>query len=138
MITEYDPYQAPDPKAWLKTDEMTRIELVRKYHRRMRIKIPGERLHMVVHTIVENQAALGDETPVQETLLRLMNEGLDRHEAIHAIGGVLLQHFLELTQNENAADDEKLSESYFEALRRLKASDYQDPQKKTRKKRKNE
>ena len=39
--------------------------------------------------IVENQVALGDAFAARAVLLRLMAEGLDRHEAIHAIGSVL-------------------------------------------------
>jgi hypothetical protein len=38
---------------------------------------------------VENQVALGDTFAARAVLLRLMAEGLDRHEAIHAIGSVL-------------------------------------------------
>jgi hypothetical protein len=44
----------------------------------------------VVHVIVENQIALGDELPVPSTLMRLMADGLDRHDAIHAIASVLM------------------------------------------------
>jgi len=34
---------------------------------------------------------MGDATVVPATLDRLMREGLDRHDAVHAIGSVLLQ-----------------------------------------------
>jgi hypothetical protein len=45
----------------------------------------------MTHVIVENQVALGEAYPVQSVLLRLMEEGLDRHDAIHAIGSVLAE-----------------------------------------------
>ena len=32
---------------------------------------------------MENQAAVGDETPVGRVLKRLQSEGLDRHDAVH-------------------------------------------------------
>jgi hypothetical protein len=34
---------------------------------------------------------MGDATVVPATLNRLMREGLDRHDAVHAIGSVLLK-----------------------------------------------
>ena len=43
-----------------------------------------------MHRIVENQVALGDVTVVPVTLARLMVEGLNRYEAVHAIGSVLI------------------------------------------------
>ena len=42
-----------------------------------------------MHVVVENQAMMGDETLVPKTLARLMGEGLDRHDAVHAIASVL-------------------------------------------------
>jgi hypothetical protein len=43
-----------------------------------------------VHRIVENQVALGDVTVAPVTLARLMVEGLNRYEAVQAIGSVLI------------------------------------------------
>ena len=42
-----------------------------------------------MHVVVESQVAMGDELPVRRTVDRLQAEGLDRHEAIHAVGSVL-------------------------------------------------
>jgi hypothetical protein len=59
------------------------------YHKRAKQPFSeSERLHAAAHVIVENQAALGDATVVPATLDRLMREGLDRHDAIHAIAYV--------------------------------------------------
>ena len=44
--------------------------------------------HAVVHAIVENQLALA-EPVVVETFARLGREGLDRHDAVDAIGSVV-------------------------------------------------
>ena len=38
--------------------------------------------------IVENQIALGSAFPAKAALVRLMKEGLDRHEAVHALGSI--------------------------------------------------
>jgi hypothetical protein len=42
----------------------------------------------VAHVIVENQIAMGDATVVPATLNSLMREGLNRHDAIHAIASI--------------------------------------------------
>jgi hypothetical protein len=55
---------------------------VEDYHRRERVRLPNATVHAVMHTIIENQIALGDETPVQRTAQRLMDEGLDRHDTM--------------------------------------------------------
>lgn len=92
MLTKYDPDRAPDPEEWLALDEMTRMDLVSQYHRKHRVRLPNVQAHAVIHTIMENQVALGDEIPVAATLRRPMAEGLDRHDAVHAIGSVLARH----------------------------------------------
>jgi hypothetical protein len=93
----YNPDTSPTPTDWLRTDEGDRIELVSAYHRRKKIKLPNTQLHAVIHVVVENQLALGEETVVK-TLSRLQGEGLSRHDAIHAIGSVLAENLYELMQ----------------------------------------
>lgn len=48
------------------------------------------KLHGVAHVVVENQIALGDHPTVREALARLMGEGLDRHDGLHAVGSVVM------------------------------------------------
>lgn len=88
----YDPFHDPDPAAWLGLDEQIRIQLAQDYHRREKIRLPNLTIHATIHAVVENQVALGEEIPVRATLKRLLGEGLDRHDAIHAIGAVLADH----------------------------------------------
>jgi hypothetical protein len=90
-MMRYNADKAPNPEAWLQLDEQERIDLAVKYHRRYHLPM-GEspQMHGVAHVIVENQVAAGDATIVPVTLARLMREGLDRHDAIHAIGSVLM------------------------------------------------
>jgi hypothetical protein len=116
---KYDPHVHIDPEAWQALDEGHRMELVREYHRRRRIRLPNERMHAVIHATVENQVAMGDDFPAQAVLLRLMREGLDRHQAVHAIGSVLAEAlFATLKTKANPTD---MNAKYRERLNRLTA-----------------
>ncbi len=95
-VTRYDPQSPPDPGEWLRLDEAERIELVLRHHRRARVHLPNAHLHATIHVVVENQVALGDQFPARRTLERLQLEGLDRHDAVHAIGSVLAKHMYDL------------------------------------------
>ena len=115
----YDPNWILDAAAWLELDEAERISLVMDYHRRARIKLPNAKLHAANHTIVENQAALGGAYVVAGTLERLMQEGLDRHEAVHAVGSVLMGQVLAVQQGRLKGD---LNEAYTQKLAELSAT----------------
>lgn len=121
MVDEYDPLKALDPEEWLALGEMRRLELVENYHRPARVRLPNARMHAAMHAVVENQIALGDEIPVQRTAQRLMAEGLDRHEAIHAIAWVLSGHMWDLTRQPGVAQADDPNVSYYAALERLTA-----------------
>ncbi len=82
---------------------------------------PTRRCMRVVHAVVENQIALGDEIPVRRTVQRLMSEGLDRHESIHAVGSVLIGHMTELLGRSEAVPGTNANDSYYAALDRLTA-----------------
>jgi HD superfamily phosphodiesterase len=119
---QHDPGRPVDAEEWLALDEDERIEAVRHYHRRKKIRLPNERLHAVTHVIVENQVALGRAFPAESVLLRLIGEGLDRHEAIHAMGSVLSERlFSALTQGEDMGD---LEADYEEDIKRLTAQSW--------------
>jgi hypothetical protein len=60
-MDSYNPDTSPTPTDWLRTDEGDRIELVSAYHRGKKIKLPNAQLHAVIHVVVENQLALGEE-----------------------------------------------------------------------------
>ena len=118
-MEEYDPLIAPDVGDWLDTDEGERIELVTAYHRRAKVKLPNVRLHATMHVAVENQVAMGDEVPVRRTFDRLQVVGLDRHEAIHAVGSVLAEHMYDLVNKRPPATDPNTL--YWSALEKLTA-----------------
>lgn len=122
---QYDPFQAPEPHEWLTLDEAECIRLVQHYHRRARVRLPNEKLHAVLHVVIENQIALGDEIPVQCTAQRLMAEGLDRHEAIHCIASVLVEFMHDLIGNPGSSANS--NQEYFAALQRLTAKAWLEP-----------
>ena len=126
MLTRYDPLRAPDPQQWLALDEQERIEFAERFHRKARIKLPNQRVHAAFHAVVETQIAMGDELlPVASTVARLMAEGLDRHEAVHAVGSVLAQHMYALQKGEQS-DAEDPNAGYFEALHELSAQSWRE------------
>lgn len=85
----YNPAIAPDPTEWLALDEDERLRRVETYHRHAAPSLLKPKLHAIVHIVIENHVAMGNELPVRRTLERLVAEGLDRHEALHALGTVL-------------------------------------------------
>ncbi len=96
-MKRYDPEQAPDPEVWLELDEQERIILIEDHHRRARVDLPEPTLHALMHEIVENQIATGIE-PIARTLERLIDEGLTRHDGVHAIGAIIAQEMLALME----------------------------------------
>jgi len=121
-MDQYDPLNAPDAEEWLALDESERLALVRRFHQRARLRLPNLTVHAVAHAIVENQIALGDETPVARTALRLMAEGLDRHQAIHAIGAVLFGTINDMTKQPAANADP--NQRYYAELEQLSAESW--------------
>ena len=119
----YNADHAPAPEEWLELDEQDRIDQVIDYHKRAK-KPVGEnnKLHAAAHVIVENQAAMGDATVVPATLDRLMREGLDRHDAIHAIGSVLAGIFFDVAKNPGKQVDN--NEQYRRELAELTAASW--------------
>jgi hypothetical protein len=117
-VNDYDPMNAPEPTAWLALDEQERISLVRTHHRASGIELENETLHAAMHVIVENQLAEQDE-PVHQTLGRLQSDGLDRHDALHAVGRVLAAHVWKVMSagTEASASPEK----YYRGLKKLTA-----------------
>jgi hypothetical protein len=115
----YDPLIQPDADAWSALPEERRINLVQAYHLASGVPTAKARGHAVFHVVVENQVALAQATPVVRALARLMAEGLDRHEAVHAVASVLAQHLNALMKS----DTKPLSDNatYYARLERLSA-----------------
>ena len=114
----YDPDEAPDPEAWLALDEDERRNRVEDFHRAAGIRIPNAAVHAIIHTVIENQIARGLE-PVKRVLARLMGEGLDRHEALHAIGSVLAKRLHSMMKEQKGDSGE-----YLQAIEGLTAEEW--------------
>jgi hypothetical protein len=114
----YDPEAAPDAAEWLELEEDERIRRVSAYHRHAKIKLPNLNIHAALHSVVENQIAEELQT-VRETVARLQAEGLSRHDAIHAVGSVLVGCLQALLLEGAPAQFEV--EAYFQDLRSLTA-----------------
>jgi hypothetical protein len=119
---QYDAIEQPDPESWLELDETERVDLVINYHRRIGVQLETPELHAMAHVVVENQVALGEAMPVPETLDRLMDEGLDRHEAVHAIGSILMGIVLDAVDKPDGEGD--INAKYNRELATLTAADW--------------
>ena len=121
MMNTYDPLKAPDSEQWLELDPQERIALVEQYHRKARVALPNRVLHATMHAVIENQLAEGIPV-VCEALSRLMAEGLDRHDAVHAIASVMTEHIWHLLRKDPVGDDP--NERYYQAVRALTAKQW--------------
>ena len=122
-MKRYNPAIAPPREEWLSMSEGERIELAEKHHREVGIELPDVHAHATFHAIVENQLALEDAT-VQMTLDRLVNDGLSRHDAIHAIGSVLADHLFNLAKSPQTGGNDNAK--YYRALERITAKKWRD------------
>ena len=100
---EYDPSIEPDKDAWLEATESERLSAVLEFHENSNDSLDESALniHSSIHVIVENQLAMGVEL-LPETMEKLMRQGLDRHEAIHAIGAIMCEDINEILRGEKA------------------------------------
>jgi hypothetical protein len=96
-MNTYDPSKSIDPGEWLKLSEFERMDIVRDFHEASGEELPDDALemHTIFHVIVENQLAEEVEL-LPETIAKLTRQGLDRHEAIHAIAAIISEDIFDL------------------------------------------
>lgn len=125
-MLRYDPELPPQPDEWLQLTEEERIGLVALYHRDARIPLAKRvRLtHATLHAVVENQIAENVQA-VSATLGRLIGEGLSRHEAVHAIGFVLIGEINDSIREKR--DPQTVQSRYEAALAGLTATSWRGP-----------
>lgn len=123
MPIYYDPHVCPVAEEWLLLDEQDRMSQAEKYHKKRGIRLPNAKVHATFHVIVENQIAEGL-APVVRAMDRLVRQGLDRHDAVHAIGWVLTQHLYEQMNAEKPDDKDVVNARYAAAVERLTAEDW--------------
>jgi hypothetical protein len=121
-VTNYNPEIAPDPTMWLALDEHERLHLVEAHHRAVRIRLPNVETHALFHAVVENQIAEGLDCVVR-AMTRLMNEGLSRHDALHAIGSVVAEHLFEIMEK-TKDDPNTIQIQYNAAVERLSVKEW--------------
>jgi hypothetical protein len=111
VLTAYDPSTAPDPEDWLRLDEAQQLAVISAFHRHEAPDLGTQnlRLHATFHAIVERQIAAGEPQETAQTLKRLMNEGLTRHEAIHAVGSVVAGIVWEALNDKKEADNAEMA-----------------------------
>jgi len=96
-MEKYDPTNSINAPEWLELEEAEQIELVRDFHSELNLDMPIEALtvHSSIHVIVENQLAMRVDL-IPETIAKLTRQGLDRHEAIHAIGAIISEDIFDV------------------------------------------
>ncbi len=118
-MKNYDPTKPPDPEKWQALDHDEQVEMIRRFHQRARLKPPNAEAHAMFHAVVEGQIAGGD-ARVRETLERLMREGLDRHDALHAVASVLAEQMWNAMNKPQEGGS--LPDAYYQGLEALSAS----------------
>jgi hypothetical protein len=122
-MQNYDPEVPPNPAEWLALDEQLRVHLVEVYHRKTREEFPNLTLHAAFHAVVENQIAEGLE-PVVRAMARLMNQGLSRHDALHAVGSCVADHAYEAMKTTDEKFGDAAQARYNAAVERLTAESW--------------
>jgi hypothetical protein len=72
---------------------------------------------------VENQLAEGLASVIR-AMARLRNEGLSRHDALHAIGSVLVEHLSEMAKLKTNDDTNTNQTRYDAAVERISAKEW--------------
>jgi hypothetical protein len=119
-VTNYDPEIAPDPTTWLALDEQQRIRLAEAHHPVAHLRLRNLKVHAVFHAVVENQIAEGL-APVVRAMARLMNEGLSRHDALHAIGSSVAEHLYGTVHAKAESEASTVQSRYNAAVERHSA-----------------
>jgi len=85
-MDKYNPNESVDSKNWLDLE----------------LAVEALNVHSTIHVLVENQLAMGVEL-IPETIAKLIRQGLNRHEAIHAIVAIISEDIFDLLKG-NAED----------------------------------
>lgn len=119
LFEGYDPAREPDAGEWLALDEDERRLRVEHYHRRAGLYTGHDTVHATLHVVIESHIASDDPPAARRALERLRAEGLDRHEAIHAMGSVVAELIYDLMEGKASAPSSP--DDYGAALDRLTA-----------------
>lgn len=104
----YDPSKRLDPAWWSSLASDERVSLAEAAHvapGAWHFPIRDSRAHAIMHVVVENLVAQGEETPIYATLQKLARQGLERHDAIHALSTVFAEHARAIGAGRAEGDD---------------------------------
>ena len=76
--------------------------------------------HIAIHQMIANQIANHEPPQTAETLEALMQAGYTRHEAIHAIGGILAEEIYEILRDKCPFDEAGHVQSLRELVQKMK------------------
>jgi hypothetical protein len=115
MGEEYTPGAGKTDDSWLSVDEDGRIEIIERYHDEHddHPPAPNPRQHALYHNVIESQIA--EDERVADVYDHLVDEGVSRHNAIHAMGSVV-QKYIKRAMKEGEPIDEEAYRSELEAL----------------------
>ncbi|MBI5509545.1 MAG: DUF1841 family protein [Deltaproteobacteria bacterium] len=108
MAWTYDAQQGPDADLWRILEEEERLRAVVEHHRQLKgahARLESIQAHAAMHVAVENQLADDQPLAVRVTMRRLVDGGLNRHEAVHAVGAVTARHLLAILQKKGTWDE---------------------------------
>jgi hypothetical protein len=100
----YDPDKPVDAAEWLELDATEQQLAVERYHKRARVRLPSPHVHAIIHAAIETQVAQGH-AAASRALQRMQAEGLDRHDAIHAVGSVMAKHMFGIVKQGHSFDE---------------------------------
>ena len=123
-MNAYDPNVAPLQDAWLALSEWERISLVEDFHRQAGDFGENLKLHASMHVVVENQLALGEPAETRNALSRLVSEGLNRHDALHAVASVLCEYIFPILKSSQSSPATFDAGGYAKALARLSSASW--------------
>jgi hypothetical protein len=118
-MMRYDPDAPPDTRTWLELPEAERLDAVRRHHKREKARAGSPEVHAIIHVAVETQLAEGHPAATA-AMDRLLRDGLDRHEALHAIGSVLAEELFDVVKSKRQHD----AAAYARKLSALTASSW--------------
>lgn len=107
-VCGYDADVGPDGPGWLALEEKEQMERVQKYHElsaKPGDEPPNPQRHVGMHVLVEQQVARSQPPEAAQALARLRRDGMNRHDAIHAIGFILTEHMKQAMESRTPVDE---------------------------------
>jgi hypothetical protein len=104
----YDAAVGPEPAAWRALDERERLSRVARFHNETLPAAqmpPSMQRHAAMHVLVESQLADARPAEAPAALRRLMDEGMSRHEALHAVGWLTTEHMRRAMDAQRPVDE---------------------------------